>query len=359
MIVKNESSVIQRCLATVKPWIDSWAISDTGSTDGTQEIIKEFMKDIPGELIERPWVDFAHNRNEILDLSRKKADYSLFIDADEQFIPHPKLLEFPSSKDCYFIRINEQTSFHERAFLLKNCCKIFWKGVLHEGLYSNEKYEEGKFELGEILSLTQYGNRSRDPMKYLKDAQILEEGLKKDPENSRYMFFLAQSYSNAKEYDLAIKAYQRRVEMGGREEEVFFSLFMIGALQEQMGLDSNVYAQSFLKAHQLRPFRHEPLYGIAIHYMKNNRFEEAYSLLNQSIQVPYPEDSVFVQTHIRDHLIPYLMIECCHRLKKYDECFIIGKKFLSDASVPENLSEIIKENLSILKTQIPCLDIKL
>src|SRR3978361_61262 len=85
MIVKNESRVIERCLRSAKPFIDSWAISDTGSTDGTQQIIRDIMSDLPGELIERPWVDFATNRNEALALSQKHGDYALVIDADEIF----------------------------------------------------------------------------------------------------------------------------------------------------------------------------------------------------------------------------------------------------------------------------------
>ena len=50
MIVKNEAHVIRRGLDTVKPFIHHWVIVDTGSTDGTQEIIREHLKDIPGEL---------------------------------------------------------------------------------------------------------------------------------------------------------------------------------------------------------------------------------------------------------------------------------------------------------------------
>ncbi|HBD39264.1 MAG TPA: family 2 glycosyl transferase, partial [Cupriavidus sp.] len=40
MIVKNEAAVIERCLRAVRPHIHAWAISDTGSTDGTQDIIR-------------------------------------------------------------------------------------------------------------------------------------------------------------------------------------------------------------------------------------------------------------------------------------------------------------------------------
>ncbi len=66
MIVRDESPVIRRSLASVKNLIDYWVIVDTGSADDTKEIIKEFMKDVPGELHERPWVNFEHNRNEAL-----------------------------------------------------------------------------------------------------------------------------------------------------------------------------------------------------------------------------------------------------------------------------------------------------
>ena len=69
MIVKNENRIIERCLESTKPLIDYWIIVDTGSTDGAQEIIKEFMKDIPGEFYERPWVNLEHNRNETLHLA--------------------------------------------------------------------------------------------------------------------------------------------------------------------------------------------------------------------------------------------------------------------------------------------------
>src|SRR5260370_33462938 len=84
MIVKNETPVITRCLASVRPFVDYWVIVDTGSTDGTQDIIRAALACIPGELHERPWRDFAHNRNEALELARDKGDYLLFIDADDR-----------------------------------------------------------------------------------------------------------------------------------------------------------------------------------------------------------------------------------------------------------------------------------
>src|SRR5215472_9696406 len=83
MIVENEAAVIARCLASVRPIIDYWVIVDTGSTDGTQDAIRTLMADRPGELYERPWRDFAHNRSEALALAQPHGEYVLWIDADD------------------------------------------------------------------------------------------------------------------------------------------------------------------------------------------------------------------------------------------------------------------------------------
>ena len=87
MIVKDEFSVIERCLNSIKPLIDYWVIVDTGSTDGISEKIKECLEEIPGELYERKWINFEVNRNEALALARGKGDYILLIDADDFIVP--------------------------------------------------------------------------------------------------------------------------------------------------------------------------------------------------------------------------------------------------------------------------------
>lgn len=64
MIVKDEAHIVTEAFDSVRGLIDSWCIVDTGSTDGTQELIRSYFAEagIPGELHEREWVDFAHNR---------------------------------------------------------------------------------------------------------------------------------------------------------------------------------------------------------------------------------------------------------------------------------------------------------
>ena len=83
MIVKNEAEVIERCFASVRHLIDHWVICDTGSTDGTPEVIERALAGIPGELHHHEWRDFGHNRSELMRVARGTADYLLLLDADQ------------------------------------------------------------------------------------------------------------------------------------------------------------------------------------------------------------------------------------------------------------------------------------
>jgi glycosyltransferase involved in cell wall biosynthesis len=87
MIVKNESHIIEKTLENLAKYItfDYWAICDTGSTDGTQDIIKKYFaeKGIPGELFQDEWSDFGTNRTLALQAGYNKSDYILIFDADE------------------------------------------------------------------------------------------------------------------------------------------------------------------------------------------------------------------------------------------------------------------------------------
>jgi glycosyltransferase involved in cell wall biosynthesis len=72
MIVRNEAHIVREVLDAVAPYISAWVIVDTGSDDGTQDLIRAHMSGhgIPGELHERPWRDFGHNRSEALTWPR-------------------------------------------------------------------------------------------------------------------------------------------------------------------------------------------------------------------------------------------------------------------------------------------------
>lgn len=344
MIVKNESKVICRCLESVKPLIDYWVICDTGSTDGTQEIIRSYMKDIPGELHERPWVNFEHNRNLALDFARGKADYVLFIDADEILERDPNFVMPRLDKDFYHIMTHFNGTHYARVELINNHLPWKWVGVLHE--YVNCDQAKSSQILEGIRNVVRTdGARSQDPRKYHKDAEVLKAALEKEPNNTRYIFYLAQSYRDAGEPALAIEQYQKRAQMGGWDEEVFMSLYQIGCMQEKLEMPTETIVESYMKAYRFRPSRIEPLYNLVRYLRIKGHCLEGYNLAEQELFTPFPKDILFVQSWMYDFEFLLEFSACAYWVEKYRETQIASHHLLSKPDLPAHIRSVVERNL--------------
>jgi glycosyltransferase involved in cell wall biosynthesis len=353
MIVKNETAVIRRCLASVRPIIDYWVIVDTGSTDGTQEMIKEFMKDIPGELHERPWKNFGHNRNEALDLARDKADYVLIIDADDtlRFDPAFQLPEL--TKDAYRIWIEHGSMRYTRYQLIRGKAPWKWQGVLHEVLTCDVPYTHGDLE-----HVTYFfgadGDRSKDPKKYLKDAKILEEALKEDPSSTRYTFYLAQSYRDAGEKEKSIEWYEKRIAMGGWQEEVFWSMLQVARLKHDLGHPIDSVIDSYYRAFRYRPHRYEPVYYLSEIFNKQGKFELAYATIKSYSCIPQPKqpDVLFTQVWVERYGLAFQLSICSYYLGHYQESLEACQTVLKTANVPESFRAQTLTNIEFPKKKL-------
>lgn len=352
MIVKNENSIITKCLSSVKGLIDYWVIVDTGSSDGTQETIRNYMKDIPGILYERPWVDFAHNRNEALSLAKTKADYTLFIDADELLLFAENFQKPILDKDVYYITVQQTGSSHYlRWFLINNKLDWRWEGVLHEQLICSPPFSQAVIQGVVNSSDTSLGARSKNPKKYLDDAAVLLKGLEKEPDNSRYQFYLAQSYANAGELCLALPAYEKRVAMGGGcKEEVFVSLYLISRIQELLNTPSPIVARKYLTAHAHTPSRPEPLFYLGAHYARAQRLEDAYAVLSKAAATPIaPSDTLFVERDISTWRLHILLAEVCWKLGNIEGMVNSCEKVALSEEAPPATREEMRKNVNIVK----------
>lgn len=352
MIVKNESKVIERCLRSVIPLIDYWVIVDTGSTDGTQEIIQKLMKDVPGKLYERPWVNFAHNRNEALQLAKNKGDYLLFIDADEE-LKYGGNFSFQSAdKDCYVFQVDFNEISYTRVQLVNNHLNWKWEGVLHETIHSPQSKSNGKMD-GIVNIVRNEGCRSQDPDIFLKDARILEEALLNEPNNSRYMFYLALSYNNAKNYAKALENFQKRAAMGGCEQEVFWSKYCIGRMQEFLNYDTETITKSYCDAYVFRPIRTEPLFRLAQMYRKgeNHFLSSVFSAMGLSN--PLPKNEGIIERWIYEYGLLVEYASSAFALGKYKECLESFDLLLSKPTISQGLRKSIEEDKQLVLAKMP------
>ena len=310
------------------------------------------MADKPGELHERPWVDFSHNRNEALELAKPKADYILFIDADEHLVFKNKFKKNQLTKPYYFSIVQEPKVRSKRAFLIDTVHDWKWIGVVHETIYCEglPLDPDECFDNLIKISNTTDGFRSRDPDKYLKDAQLLENALIQYPGNPRYTFYLAQSYMNANQHLLALKNYEKRAGMGASEEERWFSSYMVARLHEAMGFPSEVVTQEYCKAFQERNYRAEPLGYLAHHHLSKGNYILAYVLAEQALQMKMPSDIVFVEDWFYDYGFLAIYADAALRLGLKAKALDAYKKVLGK-EVPLAIRNKVESDVANLESE--------
>jgi hypothetical protein len=241
MIVKNEAGVIIETLnnLTEKIQFDYWVISDTGSTDNTQQIISDYFleKGIPGELFSHEWQDFGFNRTKALECAYDKTDYLLIFDADDKLHGDFKLpFDTKPLADRYMIKFGKGFEYM-RPLLINNRKRWAFKGVLHEFLENLEPVNADINVLGDYhVESGRTGNRSQNPHKYRDDAIILKNAYEKEmllPDkgmSGRYAFYCAQSFRDAGEIyiDDSIEWYKKCLEFENWSQEKYYSCLMIG-----------------------------------------------------------------------------------------------------------------------------------
>jgi glycosyltransferase involved in cell wall biosynthesis len=293
MIVRNEAPVIGRCLDSVKAFVDRWVIVDTGSTDDTRALVQRHLEGIPGELHERPWKNFGHNRNEALKLAAPSADYVFFIDADERLELPAGYQRPPLDADGYHLNVRYAGVSYVRCALVAARLPWRWEGVVHEFLACDSPFGLATLD-GPCVVVAHDGARSRDPDTYRKDAALLEEALRQNPSNARDTFYLAQSYRDAGDLTKGRDIYRRRAAMKGWEEEGWFAQYQAAVLEERLGSPPEAVSFGYLSAYQRRPTRAEPLVRLARYHRLRREYHLALLYARRAAALSKPPDLLFL-----------------------------------------------------------------
>ncbi|MEV4947685.1 glycosyltransferase [Streptomyces sp. NPDC053755] len=291
MIVKNEARVIERCLASVRDLVDTWVVSDTGSTDGTQQLIRHALDGIPGELREEPWVNFGHNRSLNIRHARGRADYLLLLDADlvvERAGSLPAL-----TADAYLLRHAGPLEYRIKR-LVRGDMPWRYEGVTHEYITADRDHVSENLDALVIKDFADGGSRHD---KFERDARLLSAELDRNPTDTRTVFYLAQTMRDLGRAAEAIDLYERRARMGGWDEEVSYALLQAGILKADSG-DWPSAMDTLSRAWEARPQRLEACYELASRLRRMGRHHSAHAVVTAALDREPPDDLLFLQPWI-------------------------------------------------------------
>jgi glycosyltransferase involved in cell wall biosynthesis len=343
MIVRDEAHIIRETLDSVAPYISSWVIVDTGSDDGTQDLIRDHMarRGIPGELYERPWRNFGDNRSEALNLAQGHGDYRWVIDADDRVVGTVDFGRLDA--DMYQLRQRSPYGVFWRPLLFRDGLRVRYEGVVHEYIRCDEPFVGERLEGDYHIESRRLGARNRDPQKYARDRDLLLAEVERNPEDARSVYYLGQSYldlaitqGDVADYDHARKWFARRVEMGGWDEEVYYAMYSIGEALAGLGAPWPEVQDAYLRAWEFRPTRVEPLYAIARRYRVDGRYRLGYLFAQRAAEIPLPEDdTLFVRADIHSWMAIDEQAVCASWINKHAEAFTLNRRMLARADIPD------------------------
>ena len=368
MIVKDETHIIEQCLRSMAKYVDRYDITDTGSTDGTPELIKKIMDelDIPGEVHLSDWKGFGDHagktgsRTEAFRNAEKSgADYAWVIDADDYIegeFEYPKEM----TADGYTLLIKRGDFSWWRNQIFKLTLAWRYVGILHEYAEVTKPSADGspcvftKLPGDYHISARTEGNRNvgiTPVEKYSRDAETLKKALEDEPENARYQFYLAQSYFDSQQWERSRDAYRKRVELGGWNEEVYYSQFRVALISTVIKEPLEVVVKEYMSAYNIRPIRAEPLVEISKIYRSIEMPAAAYVFAKMAVETPYPtEDILFISEDVYKYGALDEISATAYYAGRPEEGYNATKLLLEQKLVPEGHVERVQENMKQYET---------
>lgn len=229
LIAKNEKDNIRRCLESIKEFSDEIIIVDTGSTDNTIEIAKEYGC----KIYYHPWNnDFSEARN--MSLRKATQDWIFVIDCDEEVETESVNLIKELSKTKENIEgfgvlisnlingIESYASLHLRFF--RNRDVYEYEGIIHEQLGDSlKRYDPNSYILKSDIKLKHYGYEIDPELEARKSKRNLEilNMVEEEKRDGMYYFHLGAEYTRLEDYQKAADTFVRGYTIGDKTQPYF------------------------------------------------------------------------------------------------------------------------------------------
>ena len=338
IMVKNGGQQFEDMLRTNLPLIDEWTILDTGSTDGTLEIInKMLVGQKRGNLFQEPFINFRDSRNRLIELAGKRCKYILML--DDTYRIEGNLRGFltdmrgDQKSDSLSLYIKSDDVEYSSNRILKTNRNLKYLYRIHEVIQEHDNmnviipnYEanilDGRFEYMEERTMAR---------KEL-DLKLLYDELEEDPDNPRTHYYLAQTYNIIGDYENSYKWYLARMNHNrpGFLQEKIDSIFEAARKANfNLGKPWAECEQLYLRAYELDKSRPDSLYFLGVHYYLEGSRQIAYNYFKKGFELGYPVHCQYsLKPTLSYYFLPKFLTELCYDFGNYELGEKAAKLFL-------------------------------
>lgn len=307
LIARDEQDTLPRLLASCEGAFDEVVLADTGSTDATIERFEAWARRQPAvdcRVVSFHWCDdFSRARQFAADQLR--SDWRVWADCDDEIVGAGELRaivdEMPdgvAGVRCAYDYAPGQRLLRERAV---RAGRGRWVGRVHEV----QEVDGPLVDVGpERVRWVHHGDsgseRATGRPRAVRDLELLTAAVEDDPYDRRAIFYLAQTHDDLGNRERALEWFSRRAELGGWEEEVFWSRHRIGVALAELG-DWPAALAALIEAWESRPTRLEPLYELCWRLREREEHHAALAFARAGLGVPVPADALFVNRWIHEY----------------------------------------------------------
>jgi len=334
MIIKNGGILLEKVLTENLPFIDRWCILDTGSTDGTQELIKRILKDKKGKLYEEPFVNFKISRNRCLELAGKTCKFNVML--DDTYALRGDLRDFLSTvrgdqfSDSFSILIQSDDTEYYSNRITKTQKGLRYIHTIHEVISNLDNINVTVPKEKAIIfdHRADYMEKRTNDRKQF-DLSLLFKEIEDDPNDPRALYYIAQTYGCIGDDKSKAVYFELRVNhpVEGYVQEKIDACFELARTYHfKVSKTTGEYNDGkftpeeweyieklYLQAYNLDPTRPDSLYFLGIKYFLEKNYQVAYNYFKKGFEVGYPIYSQYsLKPTLSYHFLPKFLSEVCY-----------------------------------------------
>jgi glycosyltransferase involved in cell wall biosynthesis len=349
MIVKNSGYDIVPVLKAIRPYINCYCISDTGSIDNTVQLIQEGLDGIPGQIHYDQWEGFSQNRNKVIEYAEAECNTDFYIMLDDSYVLYggeflPNILEnIPTDVSaCYNLKIyNKEVCYYTS--------RIFTKGQRYEYRVHEIFRDAPTANLPDAIYLVDEPSvlhTLRSLERHKQDIIQLALDRQDYPDNPRPVYFLGITHYMLGQDKEAMGFFKECLELIHQKSllestfEAYESMWYMSIIAYKQFIEKKSkesYDQAlglFRDCHDTFPYRAEPLYFMAIAmsiFERGNKKDEILETLEKASRIPIPSvNNVIYDIYLKR--IPYALVFNYYRNGQIKQALETIRRFYDPAT---------------------------